>query len=214
MKQTLYLGLELPPHLQDHNVTHCPFIRIIPKPATDPDIVLAFKSIPNYTHIIFTSRSAVSIFFDLLNTYSISPKQLAAKSIVAVGQRTAQKLNEYNVHVNHIATEETAEGITQTLASLPMEDAHVFLPQSAISRTVINDWLKQHAINYTATPIYTTVSNLPSPLPDLSVFNEIIFTSPSTVEAFIKGYGTLPEGIKLTCIGPVTERKLFSFKNS
>ncbi|HEV8051047.1 MAG TPA: uroporphyrinogen-III synthase [Parachlamydiaceae bacterium] len=214
MKKTLYLGLELPPHLQSENVVHHPFIRIIPKEATEPDLKLSFENFKTYTHLIFTSKSAVKIFFDLAKSFGTPHEDIAKKTIISVGQRTAQKLMEKGVKTDIIASEETAEGIVKELTDINLENANILLPQSAIARLVVTDWLTKEKIMHTVLKIYHTTSNLPAPLPDLEQFHEIIFTSPSTVDAFIEGYGNLPVDIKLTGIGPVTERKLLSFKNN
>ena len=47
---------------------------------------------------------------------------------------------------------------------------------------------------------------MPKDLPDLDLgfFNEIMFTSPSTVRNLKRRYGRLPKGIKVSCIGDVT----------
>jgi uroporphyrinogen-III synthase len=199
--KTLYLGLELPSEL--HSAVHCPFIRIVPKSKHDPAIMQAFQNFESYTHIIFTSRNAVSIFFDLADR-----KDLAHKMIISVGQRTNDKLREYGIESDLIAAEETAEGIIAELKKLDLNNAHFFLPQSAIARTVIPDWLLEQQVVHTACPIYDTLPNIPEPLPDLAQFEKIVFTSPSVVQAFIQAYGSLPSGKTLICKGPVTQKFL------
>jgi len=39
---------------------------------------------------------------------------------------------------------------------------------------------------------------------DFSVFDEVVFTSPSAVRNFKKRYGNVPGKIKVSCIGAVT----------
>jgi uroporphyrinogen-III synthase len=46
------------------------------------------------------------------------------------------------------------------------------------------------------------------------MFDEIVFTSPSTVAAFKEIFGALPRGKKLVAIGPITEEALDLFRNS
>lgn len=206
MKQTLYLGLEVPDEFRNGSTVHCPFIRIIPR-GSDPIITQAFHNLKNYTHIIFTSRNAVSIFFDLAGE-----KPITNQMIISVGQRTDEKLREYGIESDLIAAEETAEGIIETLKPLNLQGAHFFLPQSAIARSVIKNWLEEQAIAHTVCPIYDTVSNLPDPLPDLDHFDKIVFTSPSVVRAFMEAYGRLPEGKEFICKGPVTKSALEMWK--
>lgn len=210
MKKTLYLGLELPPHLQTESTVHCPFIRIVPKPMSDPTIIQAFRTFKTYTHLIFTSRNAISIFFDLIQLFGINENEIANKTIVSVGQRTAEKLREYGIESDLIAVEETAEGIIEILKPLDLKNSHFFLPQSSIARSVISNWLTEQQITHTACPIYDTLPNLPKPLPDLNLFDRIIFTSPSVVNAFMQGYHSLPVDKTLISIGPITDRYLLS----
>lgn len=214
---TLYLGLELPPEYQKGSVFHCPFIQVIPRPTTDPLVIHAFQHFNDYTHLIFTSRNSVCIFFHLAASFRSTTTE--NKITISVGQRTAEKLKDYGIASNVIANEETAEGIVKELKKIDLKQAHLFLPQSSIARTVIKDWLTQEQILYTACPIYDTLPRLPNPLPDLSQFKEIVFTSPSIVNAFIQAYGSFPNGKKFICKGPVTQSylekcKKFTLKNA
>lgn len=209
--KTLYLGLEFSHKYQTELIVHCPFISIVPKPKSDPLIIQAFQKFSVYTHMIFTSRNAVSIFFDLADAFAIDRKMILNKTMISVGQRTAEKLKEYSIVSDFIATQETAEGIIDVLRCLDRKKAHFFLPQSAIARMVIPDWLTKQQIDHTACPIYDTLPNLPDPLPDLNEFNKIIFTSPSVVRSFIQAYGSLPTAKTLICKGPITQRCLDSF---
>jgi uroporphyrinogen-III synthase len=210
MKRILYLGLEVPPNMQDKEVVHYPIIKIIPKKATDPAIQAAFKDFNAYTHLIFTSRSAVSTFFELAQAFAITPAQIQVKTLVIIGKRTTAKLQEYHITPHLIANDETAEGVIKILEMNDLKKSYFFLPQSSIARPIISNWLKNQQIPHVACPLYDTLANHPTPLPDLTLFREIIFTSPSTVDAFIKAYQHLPRDIKLTCIGPITEHHLAS----
>jgi uroporphyrinogen-III synthase len=214
MQKTLYLGLEVPAHHKASETTHYPIIRILPRPAEDATIKDAFTHFDLYTHVIFTSKSAVSIFCILLETFRLDKTKMIQKKVIAVGRQTAARLRENGLNADLIATEETAEGIVNMLNPSQLSNAHLFLPQSALSRSLITDWLKKHHLTFTACPLYDTVANLIDPLPDLTLFDTIVFTSPSTIDAFIQGYGSLPQGKKLDCIGPITQRHLDVKKGS
>ena len=75
---------------------------------------------------------------------------------------------------------------------------------------MIPDYFLQHEIPYLECTLYDTVIVKPNPLPNLDEFDEIIFTSPSTVEGFLEAYKTLPSDKRLTPIGPVTADSLKS----
>jgi len=210
MGKILYLGLDLPHELHGKEVTHCPLIRIAPRPREHPDIVQAFAKFQDYTHIIFTSKSAVRIFFDYSAFYGIALETLNQKIYLSVGQKTAQLLKNCGVKRVKMASEETAEGMVTLLASLNLDNSFVFWPHSALSRPLITDWLQaQQRLRHHACIFYDTVLNIPEYMPDILSYNEIIFTSPSTVNAFYTLFGKPPSDKRLTCIGPVTQKHLF-----
>lgn len=204
-KRILYLGLELPPGLNRKTVVHCPLIRIDPVPHDAPDIAEAFSRIDDYTHLLFTSRTAAEIFFSHAKQHGIAAKALANKEIVTVGKRTAEKTASYLPQKANVAEHETAEGVCALLGRMDLNQAYLFWPRSSLSRPVIGNWLEQHRIRYASCRFYDTLPIvLPTP-PPLDQFDEIIFTSPSTIEAFLKNYPHLPTTIQKTCIGPVTQ---------
>lgn len=210
-KKILYLGLDLPSELRNKkDVTHCPLIRIIPRPKEDPDIIHAFSQIGKYTHFIFTSKSAVKIFFDYAIAHGICLDTLNQKIFLSVGQKTAQQLKNFGVNKVTIATDETAEGMVSLLNSLNLDDSFIFWPHSALSRLLVSDWLQANQHTHYASIFYDTLINIPEHMPDIIDYDEIIFTSPSTIDAFCALFGKLPKNKILTCIGPVTQKHLLN----
>jgi uroporphyrinogen-III synthase len=217
VNKVLYLGLDLPNELQQKEVTHCPLIRIVPRPCEDSEIAHAFANLKKYTHLIFTSKSAVRIFFEYSIIYGISLENLKEKIFLSVGQKTTQQLKKNGINRVMTANDERAEGMIALLASLNLANAFIFWPHSALSRFILLDWLKakQHnqvmadfKFDYTTCIFYDTVLNTLESLPKLSEYDEIIFTSPSTVDAFWSLFGKPPIDKTLTCIGPVTQKYL------
>lgn len=203
-RRILYLGLEIPLELKNHNVIHCPLIQTIPRPKENLDIIKAFHYIKDYTHLIFTSKTSVTIFFEYLSHFGIFNEELQRKSFIAVGTRTAEKIKEYSKASILIASLETAEGIIDLLKNHNLIDSFLFWPHSALSRPVLLDWLKNERINHHSCVFYDTIFQKPLNLPDPKEYDEIIFTSPSTVDAFINFFGSPLESKKLTFIGPIT----------
>lgn len=183
----LYVGLD--PSRYPRPVVHCPVIQIYPYalPAIDW---------PAVTHVIYTSRVAAQLL----------PKP-EGKCVIAVGKATAEALGG----ADYVACDERAEGVVALLESLALNKAHVLYPHSARSRPLIRDYLEEKHIPHTAFALYETRPRPEAVLPDLDAFDEIVFTSPSTVEAFVALCGTLPAK-RLTAIGPVTEKALEKFR--
>ena len=87
------------------------------------------------------------------------------------------------------------------------------MPRSSLSRPILVNFFQQRYILYQACDLYDTVAQALEPKPNLDEVEEIVFTSPSTVSAFLEIFGSLPKGKKLIAIGPVTEQVLLSRKS-
>lgn len=217
MKTVLYLGTDPTQWIaQGHfqgNLIHFPVIEVTARCIADPELKAAYDDLNDYTHLIFTSKNAVKIFFQHLIEIPFSKEKLVGKTIIAIGRVTAAHLTAQGVLPNHVAEQETQEGVIALLNKLDIEDAYVFFPRSSLSRPVLSQYFKEREIRFQACDLYDTTTQKRGSAPNLEVVDEIVFTSPSTVKAFMEIFGKLPGGKKLLAIGPVTEEALMSFKN-
>ncbi len=204
----LYLGLKLPAGLSLGSTVHYPIIQVVPIHPEDHSIKNAFALLEQYTHLIFTSKTAVRIFFEYLSLYEYKIESLINKEFIAVGSKTADVIKKKGDFTVQVPKLETAEGVVQLLEKTTLQKPYFFWPHSALSRDVITQFFKKNCFAFVDCAFYDTKPYLPSPLPELSPFGEIIFTSPSTVDAFIHFFGELPVHKNLTAIGPVTENYL------
>ncbi len=190
MKQILYLGLRVPPNTPERQYTHYPVITIKPTGYSVPGGV--------FSPIIFTSPTAVQLF--------PNPATLQKKQLIAVGRATAAEIHRLGFDAL-AAQEETAEGVIEVLSQLDLEGAHALWPHSGQARTLISDYLKSQNVRCTECILYNVMFTQPANSIDLHAFDEIFFTSPSTVEGFLKIFRELPLD-KCRAIGPVTEKCL------
>jgi len=181
--RTLNLGLDPRP-----NTIHYPIICTTPRQIT----------VPKYTHLIFTSKTAVHYF----------PAEPTG-TIIAVGKATAAACN-----ATHVAKQESAEGIIDILETLDLTEAHIFWPHSSLSRPLITDYLQKKGVRFDAPILYDTYPHRPYAPPPLEPFDEILFTSPSTVSAFQAIFGDFPSDTLFIPIGPVTENALTNASSS
>lgn len=203
-KRILYLGLDPSHYAGRGEVIHWPIIQIVPRPLSDPTICTALKNFDHYSHIIVTSKSTVAILRDYLPRLDVDMQKWTQKMTLAVGKVTAEHLKACGIIAYRVAQEETAEGIIQELQQLPLQHAHVFWPHSSQARPAIKEFLMTQDISHTTCILYDPKPQIPGTLPDLEVFDEIIFTSPSTAEAFLNIFGAVPSHIQVTTIGPIT----------
>jgi uroporphyrinogen-III synthase len=197
MKKILYLGTNPPASPPQGIVVHYPVLRLAPR--LIPDHIL--DDLPEFTHVIFTSKNSVAIFFDQV-------KELKNKIVVAIGQATADTLSRYHTPPNLICEEERQEGIIQLLRPLDLDDAYILFPRSSLARHLLENFFQERGIRHQVVDLYDTLSQKPGPVPNLEEFDEIVFTSPSTVHAFLEIFSELPKGKRLTPLGPITAEAL------
>jgi uroporphyrinogen-III synthase len=194
-------------YASEGHLIHYPVIKIVPRGSDRAEIREAFERLSEYTHILFTSKNSVAVFFQQLRFYR---KRLGQQKILAIGKVTEAHLLRQKVGVDQTAEVETQEGIIEALTRQDLKDSFLFLPRSSLSRPKITEYLQEHKIRFLACDLYDTEFQKLEPVPDLDGIDEIVFTSPSTVQAFLEIYLELPKNKKLTAIGPITQEFLCS----
>lgn len=193
--KTLYLGLDPKNFLCSGILIHYPVIRTVPIESSDRN--QAIRLWPEFTHVIYTSQTAVKYW----------ENDLKGKIVIAIGEATADSLRKRGVEPL-VAPQSTQEGVIALLRTLNLESAFLFLPRSSRSRATLSDFLQFNGISFFGLDLYETCLQKLQPVPELCEIDEIVFTSPSTVAGFLAIYGTIPVDKKLTSIGPITEKTL------
>lgn len=208
MKTTLYLGLELPQAIPGQRLVHLPVIKIVPRPPDDSSIVHLYTNLLSYTHLIFTSKQTVRIFFQYLPLFGRRLEDLKQLKVVVVGKATAKELEKQGLLEPVVADEETAEGVCQILFQELSVSCFFCWPHSALSRRVILDFLEHHCSRHFECVFYDTRYTEPDSLPPLDGIDEIVFTSPSTVDGFLQLYGVIPDDKAIKVQGAITKRHI------
>jgi uroporphyrinogen-III synthase len=202
-QKILYLGIDPSRFPHEGELIHFPVIETHSKPFVG-EVKQAFEQLSVYTHIILTSRTAATLFVDYARKTRETYKE---KIYLSVGTATTAYLKEQEIGHVLTADEQTGEGVVALLQELDLNGAHLFFPHSALARTLIPDYCNTHHIPLTAIALYDTKpTNIP--LPNLDDFDQIVFTSPSTVHAFFAQIKKIPIHIQCLSIGPVTEASL------
>lgn len=205
-KKILYLGLDPSRFVHESELVHFPLIQIQPRPFVN-EVKEAFAKLETYTHILFTSRTPVSLFFEYASQAGFSKELLVKKEYICVGKATAKRLKDFCLKEPMVASIETQEGVILLLQNLKLDRAHIFFPHSANAREALFSYFKTSAVKFSSVALYETLP-CQKELPDLNGFDEIVFTSPSTVHAFCLLAKTLPPLNKCIAIGPITEKVL------
>ncbi len=195
-KKVLYLGIDPARFQSKEEVFHYPVIRTEPIARVDAKVEEDWSL---FTHVLFTSPSAVRHWLKL------KAGSFKGKEILAIGAATAGILRCEGFE-SKVAPFATQEGVIALLEGLAV--GYLFWPRSSGARNCLQMYLESRRIPYRAFDLYQTVSQRLDPVPDLSEFEEIVFTSPSTVKAFLNIYGHLPPEKKWVAIGPITKKAL------
>ncbi len=208
MKTVLYTGLD-PSHCKvEGRIIHCPLIQIVPRSPKESDIQQAMRAMEHYTHILISSKSALKILIEYLPHFGLSMASLQKKLFISVGEVSATHIRKLDLTVQFIAKEESSEGlINEILGDLPAT-TYLFWPHSALSQPLISNFLQKQPYCHQECLLYDTLPKAPASPIDLTTIDEIIFTSPSTVEAFLRFFGPFPQDKILTPIGATTAKFL------
>ena len=187
--------------------------QIIPFP-TIKTIPLEFEieSVHNYDFILFTSVNAVKFFFD-----KVKPEELKDKKIIAVGEKTAQKLKELGFDNVLIPEEFRAEGILKLIEENwnEFKNKSILIPRAKKGRELLSEHFKDKNIKIDVLPIYETIINIPENRKEVGKMlknkkiETVIFTSPSTFENFLKIFDKqLLKNVKIAVIGKTTQNAI------
>lgn len=210
MKKILYLGLDPQRFSHQGELCHYPVIGIKPYPSSLPTIQYMLDLFEHFQVIIFTSQTTIKVLCALLEERQISTSVLLEKKNLAIGKATSTALVQLGVQAAGVAQKESAEGMIELLKTFNLDTLSVLYPKSAFARPLIANFLHDSHIHHLSCSIYEPQLQIAFPIPCLSLFDELVFTSPSVVDAFIKIFGPIPWEKQITSIGPVTAKYLDS----
>ena len=90
-----------------------------------------------------------------------------------------------------------------TIATFDVAGKKVLLPQAQVSSKELPEGLLEMNAKIEKVPVYKTIEIEPGHV-DFDYIDKILFTSGSTVRAFVKHFKEVPSHIKSYCLGPPT----------
>ena len=189
MPKVLFTGVDPSRAGVKGKIIHQPLLELVAM-----DVKLS-AGIELYEGFIFTSRAAVNFFCDRWEI----PK---AASVVAVGPHTAHELEKRGVSVTSVPAVFDSTHLAESIEKSSI--ATWLYPCSNLSKNPIHNVGSVQPF-----PIYETELKEVTPL-KLDDFAAILFSSPSTVDAFLKNYGTIPAHLELLVYGEPSAKKLDS----
>lgn len=190
-----------------------PTIHIIP-PRSWVALDKALASLDDYDVVIFTSVNGVVYFFDRLQRKNLGAEILSERTVVAIGPRTAARLEEYGSTVTIVPEKFQAESIIDALAKEGITGKRFLLPRAEEARQVLPEEIVKRGGTIDVVTAYRTerATGRSEELRELlnsNAVDVITFTSSSTVKNFVAILGDYDlEGSAsqwvVACIGPIT----------
>jgi uroporphyrinogen III methyltransferase/synthase len=179
----------------------------------------AIDHLYGYDWLIFTSVNGVDFFFQRLKTRGRNTSDLDELRVCAIGEATAERLNDLHVHVDVVPDEFKAEGVFEALKSFvggadALKNLNVLIPRASVARDYLPKALEESGARVDVVPAYRT--SLPANLDRGRIAamlsggaDCIAFTSSSTVKNLAQLFDNqdLSEalaGVVIACIGDIT----------
>ncbi len=181
------------------NIVHKRIIDCLPiDDYCDVDAVAA--KIDTFDWIVFTSVNGAKYLFDRLYLIGKDARALYNTKIAAIGKTTAARLKGFGITADMVPENESSTGLLEEFGKFDMKNKKVLLPQSEIASKELPDGLKAMQAEIEKVPVYKTVEIDPGEI-DFDYIDQILFTSGSTIRAFVKYFKKVPENIKVYCLG-------------
>lgn len=196
LRRTLYTGLVCP----NPDYIHTPLIEIEPVSFPEP-------SIEDYDYLLFTSRYAVKAV-EKSSLFTIH----SSLKIVSIGPATTQALKDAGVGEVEQTEQDDSYGVIDYFSRQPR--GRVLIPRSNLALDIIPDGLRSLGFTVQTLTVYNNVYPNHVRRVNLDNIQRVVFTSPSTVDSFLKTYGCLPPHIEYVTRGSITEQHLKSRQNA
>jgi len=190
-----------------------PTIRIEP-----PEDLAVFREAVEQAHhydwIVFTSPNGVDAFMKQFDEIYSDAREIGGARFAAIGPATAARLKAYRYAVDLQPEEFVAEKVVEAFKKqVSLENLRILLPRAAEARDVLPKELEAMGALVDDIAAYRTVPETGDPAGGVKRFRQegadlITFTSSSTATNFAALDLTLPRGLKVASIGPITSQTL------
>ncbi|HDR7566752.1 uroporphyrinogen-III synthase [Bacillus mycoides] len=166
----------------------------------------------SYDWVIFTSKNGVAFFLDGLET-----KIPLTIKIAAVGVKTKLELEKRGYQVHFVPTSFVAETFAEEFLKELSGNERILFPKGNLARDVIPVKLREFGVFLDELIVYGTKVNVEKKQELITALklgeaNIITFTSPSTVDSFVRllegtNWREWTKKCTIACIGPITEKE-------
>lgn len=200
-------------------VISCPTIEIVAPESFEP-LDEAIENLYGYDWLIFTSVNGVDYFLRRLTERGHDVSELDELRVCAIGEATATRLADAQIHVDVLPEQFKAEGVFASLKDYlggieGFKTLNILIPRAAAARDYLPRALEEAGARVDVVAAYRTVRPESTELGRVAALFEggavdcITFTSSSTVKNLAQLFDTtdlskLLKGITIACIGDIT----------
>ena len=200
-------------------VVGCPTIEIV-EPESSALLDEAIENLFGYDWLVLTSVNGVDHFLRRLEKLGHELSELDELRVCAIGEATALRLRESEVHVDVVPEQFKAEGAFSAIEAYVggrarLNRLNFLIPRAAVARDYLPDALEDAGARVDVVPAYRTVPPQTSERGRVEALlaggavDCITFTSSSTVRNFAGLFDTtdlsaLLRGVTVACIGDIT----------
>lgn len=184
----------------------------------DTNLRKEIENIEKYTHIVFTSRNGVELFFETLDEMGLDSRIFYKIKVCSIGIGTSKELLKRGIKADIVPERFVAEALFEEMKKTLRSTDKILIPRSENAREFLAEKLKE-ICEVTEIFSYKTVIDEKSMEDAQDVMKSdidyITFTSSSTVKNLVeilgKDYKNLLDRKKLISIGPITSKTIEDF---
>lgn len=183
-------------------IVHRPLIKLVPiEDYTEADKPL--KNLDAFDWIVFTSTNGAKFFFERLNAIGLDARALHSVKVAAIGVTTAEMLRSYGVLADMQPESESSVGLLEEFEKIGAAGKKILLVKPEVGSPVLFEKLSTAGAFVEVVVVYKNIDIEPQET-NFDFIDQILFTSASTVQAFLRRYCSVPEGLKVYCLGQPT----------
>lgn len=192
-----------------------PTIEVVP-PDSWVELDRAIEGIEGYNWLIFTSVNGVRFFMERLKLLGKDVRDLKGIKICAIGPKTAEKVESFNIKADLMPEEYKAEGVVEALGEREIKGKRFLLPRALEAREVLPQKIRKLGGRIDIVTAYKTIRPKGKAEEIRGLLKEkaidlVTFTSSGTVSNFAGMFQEgeakkLLNGIPVGCIGPITAK--------
>jgi len=162
------------------------------------------QRLDTFDWLVFTSANGVRFFFDRLHSSGADARSLSQMKVAVIGKTTAQQLLGFGIVADIVPDTESSTGLLEKFGAIDMKNKNVLLPQAKVASKELSEGLIELGAKVDVVSVYQTIEKEPEDV-DFEHIDKILFTSGSTVRAFVKKFGKVPPHTKACCLGLPTQ---------